>query len=379
MTSKEITPIKRKRIHWMDNLRTFIIFLVVLYHAGGVYESTGVWTSFWLVLDPATNGVAGIVNVIINIFMMPVLFFISGYLTPMSVQGKDGWAFLKARFRRLIVPWIIAVLTVIPLYKVIFLYSRGLPQQNWTTYFHFVPGNISSQNWLWFLPVLFLFNVVYLLLAKAGIRFPDISRTAAVLLVAIVGLVYSMSVGFVFGAGSWTHSPVLDFENERLLVYFMIFLLGALHFRQDAFAAKPKDKVLYVVASSVAWIPVTIYFFALLVPFIMPGGSLINPVVDRILYWVTYYVSLLCLMYVVIGTFWRYLDRTGRVRSELNQNSFYVYIIHVVVIGVIALLLRNTALPSVLKYLTLVVTAYVLSNLIVSLARRAGAGIRARG
>ena len=35
-----------KRLYFLDNLRTVIIFLVILYHAGGVYESTGMWASF---------------------------------------------------------------------------------------------------------------------------------------------------------------------------------------------------------------------------------------------------------------------------------------------------------------------------------------------
>jgi hypothetical protein len=37
---------KGNRIYFSDNLRTFMIFLVVLYHAGGVYESSGIWASF---------------------------------------------------------------------------------------------------------------------------------------------------------------------------------------------------------------------------------------------------------------------------------------------------------------------------------------------
>ena len=36
MTIKANTGGKRTRIHWMDNLRTIIILLVVLYHVGGV-------------------------------------------------------------------------------------------------------------------------------------------------------------------------------------------------------------------------------------------------------------------------------------------------------------------------------------------------------
>jgi fucose 4-O-acetylase-like acetyltransferase len=362
----------------MDNLRTFIIFLVVLYHAGGVYESTGGWAAFWLVDDPDTSDLVGIINAIINIFIMPVLFFISGYLTPISLDRKGGWGFVKARLRRLILPWAIAVLALIPLYKVIFLYARGLPQESWTTYFHFSPGNISSQNWLWFLPVLFLFNVVYLLLAKAGLSFPSFSRKAAVLLIMLIGFAYSLVVGLLFGPGNWTLTPLLDFENERLLLYFMIFLVGALYFRQDAFAEKPKDKALYITAAATAWIPITIYFFLLIIPLLAPNGVLVSPLLDRVLLWFSYYISLLLLMYLNIETFWRYLGGTGRIRSELNRNSLYVYLIHVVVIGLIALLLLGLGLPGLVKYVLLTVAAYVACNLLISLVRWAVDAIRTR-
>ena len=44
-----------KRIYWMDNLRTFMIFLVVVLHSGIVYESTGFGGLFWIVYDFSTN------------------------------------------------------------------------------------------------------------------------------------------------------------------------------------------------------------------------------------------------------------------------------------------------------------------------------------
>ena len=56
MQKKDISLIEKRqdalggnRIYFLDNLRTFMIFLVVIYHAGGVYESSGIWASFWLV------------------------------------------------------------------------------------------------------------------------------------------------------------------------------------------------------------------------------------------------------------------------------------------------------------------------------------------
>ncbi len=135
MTYKEDAT-KGNRIYFLDNLRTFMIFLVVLVHAGGVYESSGIWAFFWIVDDPATNDLSGIINLIVDIFVMSTIFFVSGFFSPLSLKNKKGWAFLKSKFKRLMIPWIVAVLTLIPIYKIIFLYSRNLPQESWTTYFH---------------------------------------------------------------------------------------------------------------------------------------------------------------------------------------------------------------------------------------------------
>jgi peptidoglycan/LPS O-acetylase OafA/YrhL len=311
---------------------------------------------------------------------MPAMFFAGGYVTPMSLDRKEGWAFFKSRFRRLIVPWIVAVLVLLPLYKVIYLYSRGLPQEDWTTYFHFSSGNLASlqsQSWLWFLPVLFLFNTVYLLLAKAGIRLPEISLKVAGLATFLIGMVYSMAIGSILGFRSWTETALIDFENERLLLYFMVFLLGALAFRRSTFSEKPASKKLYLFVAFTVWIPIMINIVITLAPLFVPGGLIVSPTVDRFIYWLSWYTSMFCLMYLSIETFWRYVDRTGRLWKELNRNSYYVYIVHVIVIGVIALLMLNTSIPSLLKYVILTVSAFVVSNLIVSLVRWAANWIKA--
>jgi fucose 4-O-acetylase-like acetyltransferase len=359
--------IKGNRIHFLDNLRTFMIFLVVLCHAGGVYESSGIWASFWIVDDPSTNNLSGMLFLILDIFMLPIIFFISGFFAPLSMKNKIGWIFLKSKFKRLMIPWLIAVLTRIPLYKIIFLYSRNLPQESWTTYFHWSNG-IWSQNWLWFLPVLFLFNVLYLLSSTVKIRFPNISLRGAVLGAFLIGFIYSAGMDFL-GLRGWTKIVLLDFQNERLLIYFMAFLLGALCFRRKVFDARPKSRMLYHIINSIAWVPVTGYIVFLLYRWFKPGNFIVSETIDRLIVWFSFHVSLLCLVYVMIETFRRYLDKQGKLRNELNKNSYYVYIIHVIVTGGIALLMLNTAIPSLLKYLILTVSTYVVSNLIISLYR----------
>jgi hypothetical protein len=39
------------------------------------------------------------------------------------------------------------------------------------------------------------------------------------------------------------------------------------------------------------------------------------------------------MMVAMIETFWRYVDKTGRIWGTLNQNSYGVYINHVILIG----------------------------------------------
>ena len=356
------------RIYFLDNLRTFMIFLVVVYHAGGVYESSGIWASFWLVDDPSTNNLAGILNIIIDIIVMPTVFFISGFFAPLSIKNKKGWAFIKSRFKRLIIPWMIAVLTLIPLYKTIFLYSRNLSQESWTTYFHWSNG-IWSQNWLWFLPVLFLFDIVYLLISRSNINLPGITLKKAVFAIFLIGFIYSFCMS-IFKFTGWTKTILIDFQNERLLIYFMTFLLGSLCYKLKIFESEVRSKKLYIIINCAAWIPLNLYIIVLINFFIRPGNYIFSELIDIILLWLGFHLSLLCLLYLMVATFRYYLNRQGKIIKVLNDNSYNVYIIHVIIIGCLALIMLNTTISSLLKYLTLVISSWVLSNLTVYLYRR---------
>jgi len=362
MIEKGQDAIKGNRIYFLDNLRTFMIFLVVLYHAGGVYESSGIWASFWLVDDPSTNNLAGIVNLIIDIFVMPTLFFISGFFTPCSLKTRKGWAFLKYRFKRLIIPWVIAVLTLIPFYKVIFLYSRNLPQESWITYFHWSNG-IWSQNWLWFLPVLFLFDILYLLFSKANVKISRITLKKAVFALFLIGFIYSFCMN-IFKFQGFTKTIFIDFQNEKILIYFMTFLLGSLCYRLRIFESDVTGKKFYIVVNCIAWIPLNLYIIVLINFFIRPGSFIFTEVIDRIFLWLGFHLSLLGLLYLMVTTFRYYLNRQGKILKALNDNSYSVYIIHVIVIGCIALIMLNTTIPSLIKYPTLAVSSWVISNLI---------------
>jgi fucose 4-O-acetylase-like acetyltransferase len=368
-----VATMKRgNRLFWLDNLRTFMIFLVIMMHAGIVYESSGINEFIsWIVVDPSTNDVSGIMSFIVfDIFIMATLFLVAGFVTPPSVDRKQGWNLVVSRLKRLILPWLFAVLVLIPLYKVIYLYARSLPQENLSTYFHFSSPSLTGQNWLWFLPLLFVFNVVYFLLSKLNISLSSISFRLGAAIAFVIILIYSIAMD-ILGLRGWTLTALIDFQNERLLIYFVIFLLGALAFRQNLFAEKPKTKGLYLGILPTVWIPILAFTVLSLAPLLNPGNFFFSASIDRFILWLSFTLSLLGLIYLMVETFWRYVDRTGRIWNELNKNSYGVYIIHMIVLGVIALPLVNFAMPSLLKYLTLTVLTFLVSNLIISLYRRA--------
>jgi surface polysaccharide O-acyltransferase-like enzyme len=351
------------RITFLDNLRTCTIFMVVLFHSGLVYESSGISAFFWIVDDPSTNDVSGILNLIVDTFLMPTMFFIAGYFALVPMRTKTAWEYLKSRFTRLMVPWIVAVFTLIPLYKIVFLYSRGLPQEHWTTYFHFTNG-IYSQNWLWFLPVLFLFNVLFVFVSKIKLDLSRLTLGRALWGALFVGLGY----GFYFdilGLQGWTKTPVLDFQNERLLIYFLAFLVGALCRKLGTFDKPLGSKKLYIFVCSTSWIPMNAYLFLIIVSFLYPGYYFLSEYVDALILRTSYLLTLLSMVYLLVVTFRRYLKSQGRTGAALSSSSYGVYIIHVVVMGALALALLDAPVPSLLKHLVLALSTFLVSSLLV--------------
>lgn len=348
------------RHYFLDNLRTFLIFLVVVVHAGVVYESSGLMAPFWIVDDPATSNLPGLLNLVLDIFVMATIFFVSGFFAPSSLERSGARQFLKSKFRRLIVPWVIAVFTLMPLYKVIFLYSRGLPQESWTTYFHFSNG-ILSMSWLWFLPTLFLFDLLYVILWKLNLPTDRIPLGLAVAGVFVLGFCNNMAAS-IFGWTGWTKTPLIDFQNERLLPYFLIFLLGSFCSRKRVFDTDKRNMKLYIAVNATAWIPINIYVITVLNYILRPGKYLTSEIGDVVLLWFGFHLSLLALLYCAVATFKFFFNKQGRLGAALSRLSYGVYIIHIAVLGPIALVLLETVIPALLKYPILTVTTWVACN-----------------
>ena len=366
----------KTRIYFLDNLRTFLIFLVVLLHSGLVYEQ--VLENAWIVVDPMKNNNIGLIRMYLDLFIMFCIFFISGYFVRYSVKNKTPEEFVMSKLKRIMLPWAVAVLTLIPAYKAIFLYSRGLPQEEWFSYFHFFEragtdlsffANNPVQNWLWFLPGLFLFQMVYLGLSRIHILSIKMSLKTGVLLTFLVSTIYGVIMASN-GLNYWTHNILLHFQNERLLVYFSSFLLGTLCNKLGVFESAKKNKKLYLISNVVLTISLGIFTAVALNFFfniITPGRNhyFVSEMVDRIAYYTTATSSMLSFLYVLIHVFRFNFNKINPLMSQLNKSSYSVYIIHTIVLGVIATALLPLNIPAFAKFLLLTILTFFLSNMII--------------
>jgi len=354
---------------------------VILLHAGMSYESG--FDSFWIVSDPVKYNSLAWVRTYLDLFVMFLMFFISGYFIPISLKSKNVLGFIKSKFKRIMIPWIIAVFTLIPAYKAIFLFSRGLPQEEWFSYFHmfqrtgsdlsFVANN-PNQNWLWFLPVLFLFQILYLTISKINLLSLKLSLKTGVILTFVIGLIYSMVIS-TLGLNGWAHTPLLDFQIERLLVYFMVFLLGSLCYKLKVFESDIKNRK-HLVLATVVLIPSLVIFTTvalnLFYNLIEPGRNhfYFSNMTDRFIYYISSLLSMLCFLYISIHTFRSNFNKSNRIIEELNKNSYQVYIIHMIVLGAFATILVYIPMPAIFKYLILTILTFIISNIIVYGYRR---------
>ncbi len=371
----------KTRIYFLDNLRTFMIFLVVVLHSAITYAP--VLENMWIVSDPSKSGGLALVVIYLDIFIMFIMFFISGYFIPQSFNKTSFWLFTKSKFRRIMIPWMVAVFTLIPMQKIIFLYSRGLPQEEWFTYFHLFareggnPGffaDAPAQSWLWFLPILFLFQVLYAGLARAGILKIRINLKSAVLLTFSVGLAYSMLIA-ILNLNGWFDSPVLHFQKERILIYFLFFLLGSLCYKLKVFESIKNAKGYFILSNVVLTISLSVFtivamnfFYNIMDP--SRNQFLVSELIDGLLYYTSVLLSAFAFMYIFIHIFRNKLNKSGMILGEMSKNSYGVYIIHMIVIGVLSLIFLNFSYSAYIKFPIVAIMSFILANLIVSFYRR---------
>lgn len=160
------------RLFYIDNLRIFLISLVVLHHLAITNGAPGGWyynesQAEFPAIIPLSVFVAS--N---QAFFMGMFFFISAYFILPSLLRKGTKVFLKKRLVRLGIPLLIFYFFLYPL--TIYIRNKFILAKDDT----FTELFLSSNEWgfgpMWFVEVLLIFTIAYLLfrLVKKKIILP---------------------------------------------------------------------------------------------------------------------------------------------------------------------------------------------------------------
>lgn len=102
------------RRHDLDALRAFAMLLGIALHAALSFAGGP-----WMVQDSRTSGVFHLLIGAVHGFRMPLFFLLSGFFTAMLWRRRGLRALIAHRFRRVVLPLLLGMVTVIPLMYVV--------------------------------------------------------------------------------------------------------------------------------------------------------------------------------------------------------------------------------------------------------------------
>jgi len=323
-----------ERLHSMDALRAVAMLLGVVLHGGMAYMEN-VW-SVWVADDPASNPAFDAMFWIVHLFRMQAFFLIAGFFACMLVARYGARKFTANRLKRVGLPLLIGIFTVVPLCNAVWTwgFNLRLPIEDRVNLVAAIPawfGMAFFSQWhLWFLVhLLVMYAVALLWLKLAGVARP-IARVGEIITNAWIWCVRHALAAPVLAIAAF---PLLflqdgagvDTENGTIpdltiIAYYMVFFAGG-------WMLYRRHEHLNDIAR--LWIPSLIAGLALSGVFMAMQGKVginegdVTPLLRA--------VSALATAMIVIGFtgfFLHLLKRPSPAMRYMSDSAYWVYLIH---------------------------------------------------
>jgi hypothetical protein len=332
---------------------------------------------WWYVLDPNNSPLFTQLVLLLDVPIMPILFFLSGYFALRSLQKRGSKLFLKDKFIRIGIPWIFGALFLAPLITYMIYFSRSVPMsflEFWRTDFW---SKLYQQSVYWFLGVLLLMFVILAWVYEWGDRLRVPQR-----IVQPTGRVFAtflvlMTVGFLviswsFGPDAWWHNYFLVYQPVRMPLYIGYFVLGIYADRHGWFTTDGYRPELgpwgwSCVLSGLAYLA---YRWGVANT---PETTLPVKVGTALLF------NTFCFTALIAGValFQLKVNSAGTVWTSLAANSYGIYYVHPLLLYPLAFVFVGFSLPLIVKAPTLIALALGLSWAISALLLKKLPGLRA--
>ncbi len=354
------------RTLWIDYLRSFLTILVVAHHSSLAYTTFASFDKVayirsthpvvdsrrWIGMDIFEN--------FNDVFFMSLMFLIAGLFVIKSIERKGVAAFIRDRFYRLFIPFLVGgtILNLLAHYPAYRLAHGSAPVAAYVTDFFLI------EQWPvgppWFIWVLFVFNVLFAFLYRPGrakgsdaVAEP-ISATSPALAGALPHALipaaraykpakvilftfcftFVLYVPFAFwlGPGKWTGFGPFDFQVSRAAWYFGYFLLGArlgkMQFNDALLNASAPLVRLWPI-----WLSLCAIIYTLLTivpPFLTKSveeGTL-SEFTGYLTYFSIYVMSCTFSCIAFLTTFRALVHRANAMWDSLAEHAYLIYLLH---------------------------------------------------
>jgi peptidoglycan/LPS O-acetylase OafA/YrhL len=285
---------------------------------------------------------------------MGALFLVAGYFTPGSFDRKGAGAFLKGRLLRLGMPLLIWMFVLNPL-ACIGLYLEPAPRIaepfTWEAY-----PSLIGLGPLWFVALLLIFAAGYAAwrVLKKSQPTPSVSTSSrpgylgiGLFILGLALASYLLRIVIPIGLPVNLVVPWLSFPSLAYLPqYLSFFVVGIVASRRDWLRSLPGSMgIVGAVAAVVAFVLLfPVAFFGGLEGQFLGGGQWQSAV-----YALWDSITAVGLSLGALTLFRRAFNGSGRVGRFLAEQSYAVYILHSLVLVGLAVALRDTGLPNLLK------------------------------
>jgi glucan biosynthesis protein C len=355
-------PEQPDRLYFLDNLRAFVIVCVVVLHGAIAYMDYA--PAWWYVVDRQHSLFFTGLVYLIDVPIMMVLFFVSGYFVPPSLMRYDQKTFLKGKFTRIALPWILGVVLMTPPTVYLTYFSRHIPMG----LFRFWTSDFWSRNYqqsvYWYLGILFLFFIISSLIYRVGFGRRTGPRRTVLPSWKVLGsfwLVTTLGMFLMERFGSpdtwFTGWLIFVFQPVRLPLYIGYFVLGIVAclngwFSQEGY--KPRLSLWMGL-----WILSGLLYLGNRFGVGLLGGhsATVASLQDCVLFNAFCFSSLMA----GVAFFQRHANGSGRLQKSMADSSYGIYYVHPLILYPLTYLFLGTSLPLYLKATVVIGMALFLS------------------
>lgn len=363
------------RVRYLDNIRSIIIVFVVFFHAILPYVLACPW---WYVNDPPAIPYSFYYLVLLEPFLMPILFFIAGLLAWPSYERKGARLFMASKVKRLLFPFLLCTLLFSPIMPFIRSSLRAAtlgdhPPGFWRFWLKLLASGTKILSGIpstsadiivsqyWFLMLLFIFFAGFSLVAVMRKRAvdpcsghrpaepgPRAGLFGPIVLFGLgLGAVYALICLFIDGNLWVTLGNLWQIQPAKVPINLGFFLAGIAIERNELMPnllaiARPGTWFASAALITVAYLTTVTKTAG------NPDASLALVIASRFLR-IFFIISV---SFSLLTYFHRRINISTPLWRELSENSFNIYLIHMVPQVVIQLLFLSWPAASLVKFVS---------------------------